>query len=217
MFAPAFILNEVLISFVRNDGNPGLAMTAMLTGSISNIILDYIFIFPLQWGMYGAVIATSMAPVISMVVLMGHKISGNQEFFLKKTRFSSKMVLDVSKLGIPSLITEVAAGIVMIIFNMLILGIEGNVGVAAYGVIANLVLVFSAVYTGIAQGVQPLISNGYGKNDMVKVKAMYRHAIFTVSLVSVVIYALCFIYADSITSVFFCYRKSNAGSEYFFT
>ena len=202
VFAPAFVLNEVLLSFVRNDGNPGLAMIAMLAGSISNIILDYVFIFSFWWGMFGAVLATSMAPLISMAVLMGHKISGNQEFFLKKTRFSSKMVLDVSKLGIPSLITEVAAGIVMIIFNMLILGIEGNIGVAAYGVIANLALVFSAVYTGIAQGVQPLISNGYGKNDMVKVKAMYRYAIFTLSVVSVVIYALCFIYADSITSVF---------------
>ena len=166
LFSPAFISNEVLISFVRNDGNPGLAMAAMLTGSISNIILDYIFIFPFQWGMFGAVIATSMAPLISMVVLSMHKIKGKQQFFLKKIRFSSKMILDVSKLGIPSLITEVAAGIVMIIFNMLILGIEGDIGVAAYGVIANFALVFSAIYTGIAQGVQPLISDGYGKNEI---------------------------------------------------
>lgn len=146
LFSPAFISNEVLLSFVRNDENPGLAMAAMLTGSISNIILDYIFIFPFQWGMFGAVIATSMAPLISMVVLSMHKIKGKQQFFLKKIRFSSKMILDVSKLGIPSLITEVAAGIVMIIFNMLILGIEGDIGVAAYGVIANLALVFSTIY-----------------------------------------------------------------------
>lgn len=69
-------------------------------------------------------IATSMAPLISMAVLSIHKIGGKQRFFLKKVRFSSTMILDVTKLGIPSLITEVAAGIVMIIFNMLILGIE---------------------------------------------------------------------------------------------
>ena len=202
LFAPAFILNEVFISFVRNDGNPGLAMTAMLMGSFSNIILDYIFIFPFQWGMFGAVIATSMAPLISMVVLSMHKIKGKQQFFLKKIRFSSKMILDVSKLGIPSLITEVAAGIVMIIFNMLILGIEGNIGVAAYGVIANLALVFSAVYTGIAQGVQPLFSNGYGKNDVAQIKTMYRYAFITVCLMSAVIYGICFVLADPITAIF---------------
>ena len=202
LFSPAFISNEVLLSFVRNDGNPGLAMAAMLTGSISNIILDYIFIFPFQWGMFGAVIATSMAPLISMVVLSMHKIKGKQQFFLKKIRFSSKMILDVSKLGIPSLITEVAAGIVMIIFNMLILGIEGDIGVAAYGVIANLALVFSAIYTGIAQGVQPLISDGYGKNEIKQIKIMYRYAFITLSIVSIVIYVLCVFFAEPLTSIF---------------
>ena len=202
LFSPAFIFNEVMLSFVRNDGNPGLAMTAMLAGSISNIILDYIFIFPFRWGMFGAVIATSMAPLISMTVLSTHKMKGKQQFFLKKIRFSSKMVLDVIKLGIPSLIAEVAAGIVMIIFNMLILGIEGNIGVAAYGVIANLALVFSAVYTGIAQGVQPLISKGYGKNDVVQIKIMFRYAFVTVCLVSAVIYGICFILSEPITAIF---------------
>lgn len=45
LFAPAFMTNDFLLCFVRNDGNPGLAMTAMLTGSFANIILDYVFIF----------------------------------------------------------------------------------------------------------------------------------------------------------------------------
>ena len=48
LFAPAFILNDICICFVRNDGNPRLSMFAMLTGSLSNIILDYLFIFPLD-------------------------------------------------------------------------------------------------------------------------------------------------------------------------
>ena len=202
LFAPAFILNEILISFVRNDGNPGLAMTAMLGGSISNIILDYVFIFLLEWEMFGAVAATSMAPLISMVVLSIHKIKGKQQFFLKKIRFSSKIALEISSLGIPSLITEVAAGIVMIIFNMLILRIEGNVGVAAYGVIANLALVFNAVYTGIAQGVQPLVSKGYGENNVIRIKTIYQYALITVGLISGIIYGFCFFYADPITAVF---------------
>lgn len=202
LFSPAFIINQTLLAFVRNDGNPGLAMAAMLNGSIFNIILDYIFIFPLGWGMFGAVIATSMAPLISMSVLVMHKISGRQEFFLKKTKISPTIIADVVKIGIPSLITEVAAGIVMIIFNILILGIEGNIGVAAYGVIANLALVFSSVYTGIAQGIQPLISIGYGKNDMKQVKIIYRYALIALSMVSAAIYLVCFIFADPIALIF---------------
>ncbi len=57
-FAPFFILNNIFIAFIRNDGNPKLSMAGMLIGSLSNIILDYIFIFPLQWGMFGAAFAT---------------------------------------------------------------------------------------------------------------------------------------------------------------
>ena len=202
VFAPAFIMNETLIAFVRNDRNPGLAMTAMLSGSIFNIILDYIFIFPLGWGMFGAAFATSLAPFVSMSVLMFHKIKGKKEFFLKKIKISPTIIMESIRIGIPALITEVAAGIVMIIFNMLILGLEGNIGVAAYGIIANLALVFSSVYTGIAQGVQPLISRGYGKNNIVQIKAMYRYALCTMLMVSVLIYTLCFIYAESIAGIF---------------
>lgn len=57
-FAPFFILNNIFIAFIRNDGDPKLSMAGMLIGSLANIILDYVFIFPLQWGMFGAAFAT---------------------------------------------------------------------------------------------------------------------------------------------------------------
>ena len=65
IFAPAFIFNDVFLCFVRNDGSPQLSMTAMLIGSFSNILLDYIFIFPLHMGLFGAVFATGLSPIIS--------------------------------------------------------------------------------------------------------------------------------------------------------
>ncbi len=66
-------------------------------------------------------------------------------------------------MGIPSLITELASGIVIIVFNIIILAIQGNVGVAAYGVIANISFVVASIYTGIAQGMQPIVSSAYGR------------------------------------------------------
>ena len=80
LFAPAFMTNDFLLCFVRNDGNPGLAMTAMLTGSFANIILDYVFIFPMKMGIFGAVFATGLAPVISVGVLSKHWISRKNNF-----------------------------------------------------------------------------------------------------------------------------------------
>lgn len=63
LFAPAFILNDILVCFVRNDGNPRLSMLAMLGGSMANILLDYVFIFPLGMGIFGAVLATGWRPL----------------------------------------------------------------------------------------------------------------------------------------------------------
>ena len=74
LFAPAFLFNHLLQCFVRNDGRPGLSMAAMVTGSFSNVLLDYIFIFPFDMGIFGAILATGLSPVISMLILAPHLI-----------------------------------------------------------------------------------------------------------------------------------------------
>lgn len=158
LFAPAFLMNNVLLCFVRNDGAPQLSMAAMITGSLSNVVLDWVFIFPCRMGMFGAAFATGLAPLISMGVLSVHFLRRRQQFTFQFQRPRLRTAGGILSSGVPSLVTEVSSGIVMIVFNAIILGLEGNVGVAAYGVIANLSLVVLAMYTGIAQGVQPLFS-----------------------------------------------------------
>lgn len=171
--APAFIINDVLICFVRNYNNPNLSMYAMLVGSLSNIILDYIFIFifPLQLGILGTVFATGLSPIISILILSLPPIKRKNQFHFTinlKIKPNIKIALNTLSLGFPSLVTEVSCGIVIIVFNMIILNLIGNIGVAAYGIVANLSLVVVAVYTGIAQGIQPLISKSYRSNDIKK-------------------------------------------------
>lgn len=80
LFAPAFLTNNLLQCFVRNDGNPSLSMAAMITGSLSNIVLDYIFIFPLNMGIFGAIFATGLAPLISITVLSPYFIKRKNNF-----------------------------------------------------------------------------------------------------------------------------------------
>ena len=79
-FAPLFLLNNVLLPFVRNDGSPQLAMVAMLVGSFGNIALDALFIFGFGWGMFGAAFATGFAPLMSMAVLLIHFLRKRNTF-----------------------------------------------------------------------------------------------------------------------------------------
>lgn len=202
IFAPAFIMNDVLICFVRNDNSPKLSMYAMLGGSLSNIILDYIFIFPLQLGIFGAVFATGLAPIISMLILSLHRIKRKNQFHFIKIKPSIKIARNTLSLGFPSLVTEVSSGIVIIVFNMIILNLIGNVGVAAYGIVANLSLVVVAVYTCIAQGIQPLISKSYGGNDIKSIKLIFKYAMITMSIISFILYLIIFFLADPIAKIF---------------
>ncbi len=202
LFAPAFLMNNVLLCFVRNDGAPQLSMTAMITGSLSNIILDYVFIFPCQMGIFGAVFATGLAPIISMLILSSHFIKKKNQFHWIKCRLERRMAASICSSGIPSLITELSSGIVIIVFNSIILGLEGNVGVAAYGVIANLSLVIIAIYTGIAQGIQPIMSRNYGVGNHRNIQLILRYALITMLILSVLVYMGVFLGAEQITAIF---------------
>ena len=202
MFGPAFVLNNVMNAFVRNDGNPRLSMIAMLVGSFGNIILDYLLVIKFSMGMFGAVLATGFSPIMGLMVLSGHNVSENSNIKFKVAKIRASFIKSIIMLGIPSFVAEMSSGIVIFVFNIIILGLQGNVGVAAYGVIANLALVVISIYTGVAQGSQPLFSAAYGKNDKKMQKQLFEYAITAVTLISIVIYAVILLFANPITSIF---------------
>ncbi len=173
-FSLAFILNQVFVCFVRNDQRPKLAMAAMISGSLLNVLLDYIFIFPFGWGMFGAAAATCCSPIASMIILSSHRIQKHNHFHFTRCRPQPKIAGRICALGSASFITEISSGIVIMLFNYTILSISPQVGVAAYGVITNLAIIVMAIFTGIAQGIQPIVSHLRGKNDVPGMcKALY--------------------------------------------
>lgn len=128
IFAPAFTLSRILIFFVRNIGKPTLSMASMIVGSIANIFLDYIFIFPCQMGMFGVIIATCLAPVISIIIIIPFLLKDSGLLHFVKPKNILYLCKKISRLGIPFLITELSWGLVMLVFNFIILKISGNIG-----------------------------------------------------------------------------------------
>ena len=195
LFSPMFMINNLLGAMIRNDGNTSLAMTAMLSGCLFNIVFDYIFVFPMGLGLFGAVLATTVAPIISILILLQH-------FVKKKNQFRLRLVASAAGLGVPSLVTEVSSGLVIAVFNLLILGLAGNVGVAAYGVVANISIVVIAIYNGIAQGVQPLLSREYGRSQEKNVHRFLGWAMMLTAILAMVIYVGIYWNADVIAMIF---------------
>ena len=202
LFSPAFILNDIFVCYVRNDGNPQLSMAATAGGSFSNIVLDYVFMFPLGMGIFGAVLATGLAPVIGIAIMSPHWLKASKGFHAVRTGLSAAHVRNNLALGFPSLLAQLSSGIVIIVFNAIILRLTGNTGVAAYGVVANLSLVIAAVYTGIAQGIQPLVSREYGKGNKKAQRSFLTWALYSMAVLSVLLYAGIFLEADPIARIF---------------
>ena len=201
-FAPLFFLNSIFIAFVRNDNNPKLAMAGMITGSFSNIALDYIFLFPLDMGMFGAALATGLAMVLSICVLSLHFLMKKNQFSLCKCKIQIKRVRNLLFLGSSAFIGEMSFAVSLITFNLVILSIAGNIGVAAYGVVANVALIAISIFTGVAQGIQPLVSKGYGCGDDFLIKNVMKYAIILVLSLSFVMYGITFFFSEAIASIF---------------
>ena len=202
MFSPLFLGNNLLLSFVRNDGAPRLSMTAMIVGSLTNIVLDYVFIYPLGMGMTGAALATATAPVISMMIMSIHFINKQNHFRPVRARLSLVRWGDICTLGVSSLITELSSGVVIIIFNYLILGLNGNTGVAAYGILANIALVLVSIYTGIGQGVQPIVSRYAGKDGERQRRSLRRYALTASLFFALLSYLLIAVFAVPLADLF---------------
>lgn len=202
LFSPMFMINNLLGAMIRNDGNTSLAMTAMLSGCLFNIVFDYIFVFPMGLGLFGAVLATAVAPIISILILLQHFVKKKNQFRLIRVRPDVRLVASAAGLGVPSLVTEVSSGLVIAVFNLLILGLAGNVGVAAYGVVANISIVVIAIYNGIAQGVQPLLSREYGRSQEKNVHRFLGCAMKLTVVLAIVIYVGIYWNADEIAMIF---------------
>lgn len=201
-FAPFFILNTVLIAFLRNDGAPKLAMFCMLSGSFANIILDYIFIFPLEMGMFGAAFATGIAPILSISLIYSHFSSVKNNLRLRRCGAEISSLLDVASLGISAFITEMSFGVILMTFNLVILSISGNIGVAAYGIIANIAFVANSIFVGIGQGLQPLASRAHAKGDGKMLRTILIYAVLLSVIVWASIYLGIMLCTDTIVSLF---------------
>lgn len=208
LFTPAFMLNFTMTAFVRNDNDPNIAMAATLSSSIFNIIFDYIFMFPMDMGMSGAALATGISPIISMAVCMLHFYSGkNTIHFVKKIPSVKKLIL-ACQLGISGFVGEISGGVTTLTFNFVLLKIVGNIGVAAYGVVANISIIGIAVFNGISQGLQPMASEAGGTGDEDAKKRICRHSLQIGITISVLLVFVCWIFADGIVNVF-----NSEGSE----
>ena len=201
-FTPFFMMNYAFTAFVRNDNAPHIAMAATLLSSLFNIVFDYVFMFPLGMGMTGAALATAVSPIVSILICMVHYLSPKSSVSFHFMVPSVKMLISSCSLGVVAFVGEIASAVTTMVFNFVLLGLDGNTAVAAYGVIANTALVGTAIFNGVSQGLQPLASEAHARGEEHEKHQILVKSIVTGIALAIVLIAGVWFFAADITSAF---------------
>ncbi len=176
---PVYLFNQFLAAYLRNDGAPGLATKAVLTGGIFNIFGDYFFVFVLDMGIMGAGAATAIGAVISLILLLSHFFSRKNTIRIQRPVKMLKDWKNITVTGFSTFFIDVAMGIVTILFNRQIQKYLGNDALSVYGIIINISTFVQACAYSIGQEAQPIISVNFGARKGKRVAEVLKYAVIT--------------------------------------
>lgn len=222
VFGLAFVFENILSIFVRNDGNPTLAMMGLIVTSVVNIILNYIFIFIFDWGVEGAALASVIGAVVGIIVLLLHFCTKKNQLAFVKIKRDLPLLGSVLSIGFPSFIVEATMAVMMVAFNVTFGYFVGEKGLVAYAVVNYMHTVFLMLFIGLASSLQPIASYHYGARLFERMKHFVKIAVFSGFLLGVVVFFLGIIGKGVITDLFNVHEPdikayTEKGIVYFFS
>ncbi len=200
---------------LRVDGNPKLAMWCTVLRALVNIVLDYILIFPLEMGIKGAAIATSLSYVVGaavvVVYLAGYARSLKLLNPIKPTSWKGCLnnLWLQCKIGVSGMLGEGVMALTMFLGNIMTMKYLGDAGVGAFGLICYYLPFIFLVGNSIAQGAQPIISFNYGYGDLQRVKSTERVAIKTAIISGLIMGTLFLLWRYPLTDIFLSVESTS--------
>lgn len=176
---PFFVFNQLLAAFLRNDGSPALATASVLFGGIFNVFGDYFFVFSCDMGIFGAGLATAIGAIISFLIMLVHFLrKKNTLRFVKPARLAYKFSRIIIT-GFPTCITDIAMGIMTVLFNRQIMRYLGTDALAVYAVIVNISTFVQCCAYSVGQASQPIFSGNFGAKQYDRIRECLKYAVCT--------------------------------------
>ncbi len=193
-FFTTMILIFILEQTVRNDGRPNLATGVMAAMAILNIVLDYIFLFPLQMGIAGAALATGIAQSLGaflFIIYFARKSIRNLPGLRIGFPGGGYPVLKmVAYNGSSEFLNSVAAGLTTFLFNRALLAFLGSAGVAAFAMVQYLIMFGSVIVFGISVGSQPILSYNHGAGNRARVSGTLKRIMIASTSIALALFIL---------------------------
>ena len=195
-------IGACLNNFARNDGNPNLSLIMMAVTASSNIILDWIMVYPLQKGVAGAAAATGIANLLGFFAVTSHYIKKKGQLRICYFRPQIKLYQKIMLRGLPEMISQFANPITAFSMNHMLIRHLGNASVNAYSIITYASSLFSAMMWGLTGGLQPLYGHSYGAKDEKGLRFYYRSGRIFALVGGTVIFLLTFVVGEPICMLF---------------
>lgn len=206
---PAYILQYMFQSLFVTAEKPKLALKINILAGIVNILLDALFIAVFQWGVAGAAMATALGEITGGLIPLIYFARKNSSLLhLTKTKFNGSMFLQACINGSSEMVTNLSSSIVNILYNYQLMRIAGNDGIAAYGIIMYINIIFMAVYMGYSLGSSPIVSYNYGAENHSELKNLFQKSLRILSCARIIQFIAAEIMAVPLIMIFASYDKS---------
>lgn len=202
-------LQNAFQSFLVVAEKPKLGLFVTLLAGFTNMFLDFLFVYVLRFGVFGAALATGISQFVGSVIPIVYFAGGkNNVLKLTKCRFNKDIIIKTCINGSSEMVTNMSMSLVNILYNMQLMKYIGTNGVVAYGIIMYVGFIFVGTYMGYAVGSAPVISYHYGAGNKDELKNLFKRSLTIIIVSSVVMTLIAEIIAGYLAGIFVSYDNN---------
>lgn len=205
---PAFMLQMEFQSFFITAEKPQLGLYVTVASGVANIILDALFVAVFRWGIVGAAAATSISQAVGGFIPLAYFFRPNTSLLrLGRFEFDGKALLKTCTNGSSELMSNISMSLVGMLYNIQLMKFAGENGVAAYGVIMYVNMIFLAIFIGYSIGTAPVIGYHYGAENHDELKSLLKKSFVVIGGSSLGMFLFALAMARPLSSIFVSYDR----------
>lgn len=187
---PFYVLQFEFQCLFATAGKPKLGLFVTAAAGIANMVLDALFVAVLKWGLGGAAAATAISQVLGGIIPVIYFARKNTSLLrFVKFRFDGKVLLKTCTNGSSELMSNISMSVVSMLYNVQLMKYAGENGVAAYGVLMYVSMIFQAVFIGYSVGSAPIIGYNYGAQNHSELKGLLKNGFLFIGICAVFMFA----------------------------
>lgn len=206
---PAYVLQMEFQSFFIAAEKPKLGLYMTVAAGVTNMVLDALLVAVFPFGLAGAAVATAISQLVGGIVPIFYFLSKNTSLLrLGKTQFDGGAIFKTCTNGSSELMSNISMSLVSMLYNAQLISYAGADGVAAYGVLMYVNMIFLAAFIGYSIGTAPVISYHYGAGNYSELKGLLKKSLIIIAVISVGMVALALLLGNPLSKLFVGYDNN---------